>query len=225
MGITIITEKDITEILRKENTGISDTDLKWRLFHYCKENGLRSIGAQQYAKVSSIYDYELGKVAEEISNNLRLQYPEIKIAVWESRILNEWLNLLIAKNTIFVETPKEFLDTIYDALTEQNEDIMVLINPKIEEYFRYQRTNLIILKTLVDRAPVSKNSHVTIEKLFVDLLCDKFLTGIFDNYTVQELIRDASDSYAINEKKMLAYARRRGRYNEILMFWRKINDR
>lgn len=225
MGETIITEKEITDIFRQQNPEISDTDLKWKLFHYCKENGLQSIGAQQYAKVSSIYDYELGVVAEEISNTLREQYPEIKLVVWESRILNEWLNLLIAKNTIFIETPKDFLETLYVAITEFDENMMVLVNPKTEEYFRYQRNNLIVLRTMVDRAPISNNNHLTIEKLFVDLLCDKLLTELFDAYTVRELIREASNYYAVNEKKMLAYARRRGRYNEILAYWRKMNDR
>jgi len=225
MEKTIITEKEIMDIIRKDNEEISETDMKWKLFHYCKENGLQGIGAQQYAKTSYVYDYELGAVAEEISNKLRAQYPEIKLAVWESRILNEWLNLLIAKNTIFIETPKAYVETIYDALSEFDENIMVLVNPKTEEYFRYQRDDLIVLRTMVERAPISKNNHLTIEKLFVDLLCDKFLLELFDTYTVQELIRNASASYAVNEKKLLAYARRRGRYNEILTYWRKINDR
>lgn len=225
MGKTIITEKEILDSIRKENAEISDTNLKWKLFHYCRDNGLQSIGAQQYAKANSVYDYALGTVAEEISNKLRTQYPEIKLVVWESRILNEWLNLLIAKNTIFIEAPKDFLDTIYDALTEFDENRMVLLNPKMEEYFRYQRNDLIVLRTMVDRAPVSKNNHLTIEKLFVDLLCDKFLIGLFDAYTVQELIEDASASYVVNEKKLLAYARRRGRYNAVSAYWRKINDR
>ena len=57
------------------------------------------------------------------------------------------------------------------------------------------------------------------------MLCDKLLIELFDGYTVQELIQDAAASYAVNEKKLLAYARRRGRYNEILAYWRKINDR
>lgn len=222
MGKAIITEREIIDILRKENAEMSDTDLKWKLFHYCKDNGLQSIGAQQYAEASAVYDYELGTVAEEIRNKLKVQYPEIKLVVWESRILNEWLNLLIAKNTIFIETPKEFLDTIYDALTESDEDKMVLVNPKAEEYFRYQRNDLIVLRTMVDRAPISKSSHLTIEKLFVDLLCDKFFLELFDAYTVQELIQDASNSYAVNEKKLLAYARRRGRYDKILAYWRKM---
>ena len=225
MEKTIISEKEIVDILKKENTEISETDLKWKLFHYCKDNGLQSIGAKQYAKANSVYNYEFGTVGKKIHKNLKAQYPEIKFVVWESSILNEWLTLLIAKNTIFIETTKDFLDTIYDALVEYNENTMVLVNPKADEYFRYQRNNLIVLKTMVDRAPISKNNHITLEKLFVDLICDKFLIELFDAYTVQKLIKDASSSYAINEKKMFAYARRRGRYNEVLTYWRNINDR
>ena len=225
MGKSIITEKEIIDIIKKENDEISETDLKWKLFHYCRENGLQSIGAQQYAKIGSVYDYKLGIVAEEIRNRLVSRYPEIKIVVWESSILNEWLNLLIAKNTIFIETPKDFTDTIYEAITELDENALVLVNPKTDEFFRYQRNNLIVLKTMVDRAPISKTNHLTIEKLFVDLLCDKFLIELFDTHTVQEVIQDASASYAVNEKKLLAYARRRGRYDEILSYWRKVNDR
>jgi len=225
MGRTIIKEKEIIDKLKQENPEITNTDLKWKLFHYCKDNGLKNIGAGQYANTNEIYDYELGKTAEHVRRFLRAQYPEIKIAVWESSILNEWLNLLVAKNTIFVEVTKDFIETIYDALAELDENTIVLVNPKIEEYFRYQRNDLIVLRTMVDRAPISKYNHITIEKLFVDLLCDKFLIEQFDTCTVQELIWAASSTYAINEKKLLAYARRRGRYNEVLAYWRKINDR
>jgi len=225
MSAKIITEKEISDILRKENEKIGDVDLKWKLFHYCKDNELQSIGAHQYAKTSSVYDYELGTTAEEIRNKLRTQYPEIRTVVWETCILNEWLNLLIAKNTIFVEVSKVFLETIFDTLTEIDGSTMVLVNPKTEEYFRYQRNNLIVLKTMVDRAPISKNNHLSLEKLFVDLLCDRFLVELFDAYSVQELIQNAAASYAVNEKKLLAYARRRGRYDEISAYWRKLNDR
>lgn len=221
----IITEQEIIDTLKKENSNITDTDMKQKLFHYYKDNGLQSIGSHHYAKSDFIYDYELGTFAEDIRTKLNAQYPEISLAIWETRILNEWLNLLIAKNTIIIEVPKYFLDIIYDAISEIRENQIVLVNPNIEEYFRYQRNDLIVLKALLDRAPITKKGHLTIEKLFVDLLCDKFLNEMFDSYTIQKIIQDASVSYAINEKKLLAYARRRGKYNEVSMVWRKINDR
>jgi len=224
MGNKIISEKEIMNTLRKQDIEISNTNLKWKLFHYCQANDLRSIGSRQYTKRTFVYNYELGITSEEISNKLKEQFPKIKLVVWDSSILNEWLNLLIAKNTIFIEAPKCFLESIYDALVKLENNAMILVNPKNEEYFRYQRNNLIVVKTLVERAPVTKGNHITIEKLFVDLLCDKLLIEMLDTYTIEKLIKEASTTYAINEKKLLAYARRRGRYNEILACWRKIND-
>ena len=224
MGNTIISEEDILNILKKESDALSDTDLKWKLFHYCRDNGLQGIGNQQYVKADAVYDYKLGNEAEAICCSLKSEYPEIKVAVWETRVLNEWLNLLIAKNTIFIETEKAFLETIYDALTEANDNRLILLNPKIDEYYRYQKDGLVILKTMVERAPVSKNSHVTIEKIFVDLLCDKILTEIFDSYSVRNMLQEMKKRYAFNEKRLLAYARRRGRYEEIGEFWRGLND-
>ena len=224
MGNTIILEEDILNILKKESDALSDTDLKWKLFHYCKDNGLQGIGNQQYVKANAVYDYELGDDADDICSCLKTEYPEVKVAVWETRILNEWLNLLIAKNTIFVETEKAFLETIYDALTEIGENRLILINPKIDDFYRYQKDGLVVLRTMVERAPISKNSHVKIEKLFVDLLCDKLLAEMFDGYTVRNMLQEIKAGYAVNEKKLLAYARRRGKYDEIDEFWRTLND-
>lgn len=224
MSNTIIMEKDIIDQLMAEKPEISATDLKWKLFHFCKSQGLKSIGAHQYAKVDHVYDYKLGAEAEKINCILKTDYPEMKIAVWESRILNEWLNLLLAKNTIYIEVEKAFIDTLYDSLLDCCEDAMILVNPRSEEYYRYQKDGLIVLKTMVARAPVSKENHITLEKLFVDLICDKLFVQLFDRYTVEELIRNALRQYSVNEKKILAYAKRRGRYNEVLSSWRKIND-
>ena len=225
METTIIFEQDIINLIRQEKPEISDTDLKWKLFHYCKDNELKNIGSQRYAKGSSIYNYSLSSEAENICQRIKAEYPEIQIAVWESRILNEWLNLLLAKNTIFIEVEKEFLETIYDALFDRYENTMILINPSINDYYRYLKDGLIVLKPLVMRAPVSKEGHVTLEKLFVDLICNKLLIEMFDQYAIEDLIRNASQAYAINEKKMLAYARRRGRYDKVKLYWRTINDR
>ena len=224
MEKTIILEKEIIDILKKENSVLSGIDLKWKLFHYCKDNGLKCIGNQQYVKNSAVYDYELGSEAEAICCKIKAEYPEIKVAIWETRILNEWLNLLIAKNTIFVEVEKDFLETIYDAVTENNENTMVLVNPKAEEYYRYQKDGMIVLKNMIERAPVSKTSHVTLEKLFVDLLCDKLLMEMFDGYTVRNILQEATMTYAVNEKRLFAYARRRGKYDEIVNYWRALND-
>lgn len=220
----IITENEILAVIKENRPDASETDLKWALFHYCKDNGLQRIGKKQYAGSALVYEYIPGEKAAQIQGFLQGEFPDMEICIWESALLNEWMNLLLANNTIFVETGKECVESVYYALCEKSGEDMILVNPSLDDYYRYLRNDLIVIRTLKTRAPITRNGHITLEKLIVDLLYDKFLSQLIDRSTAEAVIADISKRYIVNESRLYAYAKRRNKMNEVQDFWRKLND-
>ncbi len=56
--------------------------------------------------------------------------------IYNITFLNEWLNQLIGKNTIFIEADRKYLNSIYDVLVD-NGYKNILLNPSLEEIDKY----------------------------------------------------------------------------------------
>ena len=87
----------------------------------------------------------------------------------------------------------------------------------------YLRDNLIIVKTLFSRSPLNKRSHgITLEKLIVDVLSDKYLSNILGTSGIEHLIQGIKKNYVVNESKMHTYAKRRNHEKELEFYWGQI---
>lgn len=151
--------------------------------------------------------------------------------VYNITFLNEWLNQLIGKNTIFIEVDKKYLNSVYDILVE-NDCKNILINPSLEDIDKYSSTDLIIIKPLFTRSPIDrKEKSFTIEKIIVDLFVDSILRKFFSTSELPEIYRQIFKTYAIDEYSLNAYLTRRKIKDKFYEYLRKnrledkINDR
>ncbi len=129
--------------------------------------------------------------------------------VYNITFLNEWLNQLIGKNTIFIEADKKYMNSIYELLVD-NDYKNILLNPSIEEIDKYSSSDLIIIKPLFTRSPIDrKEKSFKIEKVICDLMSDNILRKYFSTSELSEIYRQIFETYAINELSLNAYLTRR----------------
>lgn len=220
----IILEKDIISLIKKKNPNISSTTLKWQLFSYINNNFLIKIGTKKYKTNGNAYSYEYkSELTKQLDSFLFEEYRDIKIVIWESKQLNEWLNLLLAVNVIYIEAEKEFADYVFSTVNDTfGKSQIVLFNPDQNTISKYLREDLIIIKTLYSKSPISKaDRKIKLEKLVVDTLCDNTL---LDSRGVTDVIHGIRDNYDINVDKMFSYASRRRAKKELLNIWGDYND-
>ena len=193
-----------------------------------KNEQITRIGRKTYLSGGAkTYDYAFrSDIAREINDAVNDFFSPIRIVVWESIQLNNWLNLLLSKNTIFVEIQSGFEFIVFNKLMDMFGNMYtLLLNPDEEMIARYMRNELIIAKTLFSRSPVSKNKrNIKLEKLAVDVIADKYLSGLLGASGVEDVILGIKHNYTIDVSKMFTYAKRRNKEKELIDIWESDND-
>lgn len=143
--------------------------------------------------------------------------------IYNITFLNEWLNQLIGKNTIFIEVDKKYFNSIYELLVD-NEYKNVLVNPSMQEIEKYSLSDLIIIKPLYSRSPINrKEKSFTLEKIIVDLFVDDILKKYYSTSELPWIYKQMFKEYAIDEYSLNAYLTRR-RIKEKFYEFLKTND-
>lgn len=149
----------------------------------------------------------------DLTSKFREEFNDINIAVYESFILNEWINHLISRNIVIVEVEKYFTKDIFRYV--QNIYSNTLFNPTNDDLYSYKDA-IIIVNPLVTQAPVNKKDKtIKIEKLIVDLFTNDIINEFISEAEKEDVIRSIIKNYVVNEKTILAYSKRRGNYDAI----------
>ena len=87
----------------------------------------------------------------------------------------------------------------------------------VENYLLHMK-DVIVIQNLISQAPlqeIQKTTTVTLKKLLVDLFCEKNLFFYLQGSELQNIFQRAFEKYTINESKLLRYADRRKKKDEI----------
>ena len=222
------TTADIAAFFRKEEPEIKQMTINWRVYKMIQDSvivrtsrGHFRIGNKK--SFTPVLDKNLSTVAKQISK----QFPFVCFSVWDSAVLNSLAQHLSNKCFYIIEAEKDAVETIFHFL--QAKKRAVYLNPTesiVDNYVQSERSKPFIIKNLITEAPtVSVKDIVTssIEKILVDVYCD---TNIFQAYQGNELFliyTNAFSQYSINQGKLLRYASRRGKTEEIQNIILQIN--
>lgn len=129
--------------------------------------------------------------------------------IYNITFLNEWLNQLIGKTTIFIEVDKKYLYSMYELLVD-NGYKNILLNPSLNEIDKYSSSDLIIIKPLYTRSPINrKDKAFTLEKIIVDLFADDILRKFYSTSELPWIYKQIFNDYAIDEFSLNTYLTRR----------------
>ena len=222
----MLTEEDLYNIYKKTFNSSDYSDFRWKLFKQIKDGEITKVGIKKYVVGYKPYNYSFeSELAKSIEKYLQEEYPDVDVVVWETRILNEWMNLQISRNTIIVESEGVFTDYIFEGIRNTFENSKCLLMPKVEKYLRYAENDTVVVKKMVSRSPKSKNDrHIILEKLIVDLAFDKFVSALFDRASVIDVIGEICRSYIVDDDLILRYAKRRHKETEMMKILETADD-
>ena len=127
-----------------------------------------------------------------------------------------------------LQVDKEALEPVYEFLKEQNiSNLFIQPEEKEIERYIYETETAIVLQPLVSKSPtqkVNKIATTTIEKLIVDLYCDKKLFAAFQGSEFIHIINSAYKRYSIDFTRLFHYAKRRRREAELEEFFTNKTD-
>ena len=137
-------------------------------------------------------------------------YPLVDFQVWELYQMNEFVNHLLAKNTIFIDVENILDESVFNLLFDRYPH--VLHNPDTEEYYKYAGDETIVVRKLISEtpSPFGQYRQASLEKLLVDLFGRGIPGSLLARSEYRAIYEDSFRKYTINQAKLFRYARRRG---------------
>jgi len=166
-------------------------------------------------KEKPLYEPDYSELGLQVMESVSSAFPYVTFVVFETRMMNDFLNHLIGRNTVFVQIEKESGGAVFRYLQESFP--YVLYKPSIREMELYWRNDCVIVTDLISEAPLWKDrrGYVTLEKMLVDMCCDRLIRWSYSEAEYPDVVVDARDQYQLDRRKMLRYAGRRNKRKEI----------
>ena len=211
---------DLFHLFLNEKPDLSGSTFRWILYSLLQERKIFRVDYDTYtterAQVLPIYKPYYSDKAAALMNMLTEQFPQLSFVIFESVLLNEFLNHQIAQNTIYVQVEKEVSSYIFDILREKYAGT-VLYKPGKKEFERYWTRDCVVVWDLISQAPLSqeKPHEITVEKMLVDLIADKSIAATFSPAEIPFIYENVMKSYQVDIRKMNRYAGRRGKASTV----------
>ena len=153
--------------------------------------------------------------AMQLIDILSQAYPHVSFTVFETTLMNEFLNHLVAQNTVFIQAEKESSIFLFRFLQEQGyRDLMY--KPSGKDFSLYWTKDCIVISDLISEAPILGDAphSICLEKLLVDMYTDKLISTTYSKAEFLDVLQMACSRYQLDKTKTLRYASRRNRGKE-----------
>jgi len=176
---------------------------------------------------SKIFIPEINSKLKTINSKLKKEFPFLEICLWNTSSFNEFMVHQPGRFYILIEVEKDAAQSVFFFLKEAK--YSVFIDPTkdlIEKYLPDEKETLIV-KPLVTEAPTQKIEGLnttTIEKMLVDIFCDEVIFSTQQGAEKRTIFKEAFTKYTINQSKMLRYADRRRKKEELNQFVKTISN-
>lgn len=209
-----ITNTDIFLMYKEDEPNIPKATVNWRIYNLVQNGIIQRIGRGKY-KLGQNNQYEVteSNKLKTVSKHISSLFPYIDYCVWELSEINKFLQHLINFDITFLDIERVGIDSAYSAFKEKNIKVFRIkdIIDDLSDYSGY-----ICIRPLVTEAPINHNKIKTakLEKILVDLFCDKEFIS-FQSNEISHIFSNAFNNYTINESKLLRYANRKQKKEEI----------
>lgn len=225
----IFNRKSLFAFYRQFDPDLKESTFRWRI-HQLKAKKIITPITQDLFTLSSKPDYKpvTGEFERKVSNKIEKQFPGLKYCIWSTKSVNEFMLHLPGRFITILQVEKDALEPVYEFLKNRNFGT-VYFQPNEKEINRYifEAEQSIILQSLISKTPtqkVGKVATITLEKMIVDLFCEKSLFVAYQGSEFVHIINNAYERYAVNFTTLFHYARRRGKEVDVKHFLKEKTD-
>ena len=223
----VFTRQALYKLFKENKKDLSYNSVGWIIDQGLKSNLLFKVGSDSYSRTKetrSLYLPRYSDFSKDLLSKMEERFPELEYTLFETLLLNEFVNHLYAHNILVVQVEKDLCPFTFDFLNELFPG-KVLYNPSSEDLGRYQSDNCIILENRISEAPFDKeNPHfITLEKLLVDAVSDKAFKDLIPTSEISNIFENARLFYKSDITKIRRYAKRRNAWSKVEFLLEKGN--
>lgn len=219
---TFMDEKDtysyqeIINMLKKIKDNLSLSTYKKAINELIQTGTLIKKGFNTYALSSNLlkdmYIPSYSDTAKKVMKDIEKKFPYVEFTILETGLMNDFLNHLIAQNTIFLQVEKESSIYIFRYLQESRK-YNVMYKPNEKEFNLYWSNNCVVVVDMVSEAPLrTDDTHsITLEKMVVDISADKIINKTYNKSELSDIMEQVQKYYSLDIIRTLRYARRRNK--------------
>ena len=215
----VFTRQALYNLFKENNKNLSYNSVGWIIDEGLKSNLLFKVGSDSYSRkkeTRNTYSPRYSEFSKELLSKMEERFPELEYTLFETLLLNEFVNHLYAQNILVLQVEKDLCPFTFDFLNELFPG-KVLYNPSSDDLGRYQSDNCIILENRISEAPFDKvHPHfITMEKLLVDTVSDKAIKELIPTSEVSNIYENAKLIYKSDLTKIKRYAKRRNAWTKV----------
>lgn len=213
--------EDIASFYQSFEPTVTRSTVNWRIYTLVKTEIIKRIGRGKYkCGNKDTFTPQITQKTLKINSFMKTNFPYLNYIIWHINEINSVSQHLINKDTYYVEVERDAVDAVFEQLREK---FKYVLRGKSNEDV-YFGESVIVVRSLVTGSPtqsVNKVPTTTIEKLLVDIFTEKefeFLQG----YELTRIFNNAFSKYTINIDKLLRFASRKGKRDQLEEFIKTI---
>jgi len=221
--------QELIRLLKSDYPQMRNSSYHWAVCGMLKSGNLTKVARNVYVVQSErekpTYHPAYSDLAAKLTAQISDKYPSVSFTVFETALMNDFLNHLVAQNTVFIQVEKDVSVFVFRFLQELGYEHL-LYKPKKADYALYWEKDCIVVTDMISEAPLSASEphEICLEKTLVDMYCDKLISSAYSKSEYPEVLKQAMETYHIEPTKMMRYARRRGREDEMKKILEEIED-
>jgi hypothetical protein len=216
----VFTRKELIANLKSENQIGSQGTLSEQLNRLLKsgqlirfERGVYKLPDDARKDFSVVCSEEMRKINQQI----KTQFPFVDYCLWPGSALMPYMHHIPNLKLMFVDVEREVAESVFNLLNSDSNK-RVFLMPSLTDFERYISANeAIVIRPLISESPLQLVEGIntpTIEKILVDIVGDiefSFLQGS----EIDHVYTTIFERHSVNKNRLLRYATRRGRKEEV----------
>lgn len=173
------------------------------------------------------YIPDISPKMKSIYSKVKNEFPYTDVCIWDTSSLNEFMIHQPFKFYYILELEKEATESIFYFLKESNFSVFLEPTSDIIEKYIPENKQIIIIKSLISEAPLLSIGRIrtaSIEKILVDIFCDDIIFSAQQGSEMRTIFETAFSKYTVNQSKMLRYANRRRKKENLIDFINTISN-
>jgi len=189
--------------------------------HRLKREGLvRNVRRGLYAAGSKRgFSPDVSKEFSGLFKKLRKRFPYLEnLCAWDSRWLNEFTVHQALSSMVIIESERGTEKAVFEFVKVSCSQVFIDPTPKEIDNYILGCEKCFVVRPIVSEAPVMSYGKITVpklEKILVDLVCEKDLFVSFQGTELRNIYHRALADYSVSLSTIRRYASRRGRLEEV----------
>lgn len=221
-GDKIFSTNDLFNFYKIGEPDIERSLVNWRVYDFVKKGVLKRMGKGLF-KIddSETYSPTIDDKTKKIFNEIAKNFPFLSCCCWNTSTLNAFTQHLANKQMTLVEVDRDGVESVVNFLKEKHKNVFFNPSKEVIDNYLHDLDDAIVVRNLVTESPLLKVGTLhtaSLEKILVDIFCDTAIFSFYQGNELAHIYKNVMSEFAINMPKMMRYAKRRGKNDEIKYF-------